>query len=63
MNDNSSEYTKLFDSAAAQKSVNLEMLRYFDPCKLLVPRAATLLAFISPYLRGESVIVKYGYIV
>ena len=54
LNDIFSEYTKLYDSAAAQKSVNLEMLRYFDPCQLLVSRAATLLAFISPFLRGES---------
>ena len=54
LNDIFSEYTKLYDSAAAQKCVNLEMLRYFDPCQLLVSRAATLLAFISPFLRGES---------
>lgn len=56
MNDVLSEDTTLYDSSAAQKSVNLEMLRYFDPCQLLVSRSATLLAFISPFLRGESII-------
>ena len=49
-----SEDTQLLDSSIAQKEVNVEMLRYFDPCQLLVSRAATLLAFISPHLRGES---------
>ena len=30
------------------------MLRYFDPCQLVVSRSATLLAFIFPHLRGKG---------
>ena len=40
------------ESTAAQISVNRQMLRYFDPCQLLVSRSATLLAYICPHLRG-----------
>ena len=48
-----SEDIKMPKSSEAMTHVNTELLRYFDPCQLVVSRAAALLAFTSAHLRGE----------
>ena len=47
-----SEKTSITESAQASKEVNQAMLKYFKEPQLLVFRAATLLAFLGPHLRG-----------
>ena len=47
-----SEKTCIEESYQASKEVNVEMMRYFREDQLIVFRAAILLAFVGPYLRG-----------
>ena len=48
-----SDKTSLEESYQASKEVNVELMRYFKEPQLIAFRAAILLAFVEPHLRGE----------